>query len=132
MQSLEATCSFLSFISRDLATRRHRTTQYKTHSNRTPTDRSTGLVYDVTGVRTHMHIAKRSPQNSMVIKRMHKQCIPGALSPPHPLYLRTRLTSPYGTLTVFSIFILNNYGLKFSVKFCTFRYMYNRFSDVKL
>ena len=36
---------------------------------------------------TYVHVRTRSPWNSMAIKRMRKQCIPGALSPPSPLLL---------------------------------------------
>ena len=37
-----------------------------------------------------VYVQTRSPQNSVAIKRMHKQCVPGALSPPPPR-LGTRL-----------------------------------------
>ena len=32
----------------------------------------------------YVYIQTRSPQNSVAIKRMHKQYVPGTLSPPRP------------------------------------------------
>ena len=49
----QLTCSL--YTSRYLATRRPRTVQYKTHSNRTPTGTSMRRVFDVTSVRTYMY-----------------------------------------------------------------------------
>ena len=87
--SLEATCSFLSFISRYPATRRHRTVWYKIHLNRTWTGISSIWCHQY----TYVHAWTRSPWNSVAIKRMHKQCVPGALPPPPPVHLGTRLNA---------------------------------------
>ena len=50
---------------------------------------ATQQVYDITSihtcVRTHVNMV------TMAIKCMHKQCVPGALSPPPPPFLGTRL-----------------------------------------
>ena len=48
----------------------------------------------VTSQCTQVYARTRSPWNSVVIKRMCKQCVPGALSPP-PLRLGTRLVIQY-------------------------------------
>ena len=40
---------------------------------------------------TYVHVKKQSPRNSVAIKGMWKQCVPGALSPPPPPCLGTRL-----------------------------------------
>ena len=53
--SLEATCSFLRFISRFKSTRRYRRARYKSHLNRTPTGTSTQWVYDITSIHTYTY-----------------------------------------------------------------------------
>ena len=40
---------------------------------------------------TYVHVQKQTPRNSVAIKGMWKQCVPGALSPPPPPCLGTRL-----------------------------------------
>ena len=39
----------------------------------------------------YVHVQKQTPRNSVAIKGMWKQCVPGALSPPPPPCLGTRL-----------------------------------------
>ena len=76
-----------------VATRRPRTARYETHSNRTPLGTSMRWVYDV--MYMYVHVQTQSPQNSVAIKCMRKQCVSGALSLSLSLRLRTR---PQGTM----------------------------------
>ena len=72
----EATCSVFSFISRYPAIRRHRTVQINTR-NRTPTAHE--VAHQCSEFMTSpVYVYTWSPQNSVVIKCMYKQCIPGA------------------------------------------------------
>ena len=89
--SLEATCFFLSFNPRYPATRRRRTARYKTHSNRAPTGHE--LAHQRSQFMTSpVYMRTWSPWNSVMIKCMRKQCVPGALSPLLPPRLGTRLS----------------------------------------
>jgi len=94
--SSETTCSVLSFLSRYPAIRRHRTAQYRT-------EHQLYMNWHINAASlwchqyTYVHVQTRSPRNSVAIKHMRKQCVPGALSPPTPR-LGTRLyfeMSPY-------------------------------------
>jgi len=51
---MEATCSFLSFISRHPAPRKHRKARYQTHSNRMQTGTSMWHTY-VTSICTYTY-----------------------------------------------------------------------------
>ena len=85
---------FLELCLKVSSYQRHRTAQYKIHSNRTPTAHELAdqrSEFMMSPVYVYVHVRTRSPRNSMVIKRMHKQCVPGALSPPPPSRLGTRL-----------------------------------------
>jgi len=59
------------------------------NNNSTQSGTSTQWVYDITSIQTYTY--EQSPRNSVAIKCMHKQCVPGALSPTPPLGLGTRL-----------------------------------------
>ena len=52
---------------------------------------NTTQVYDVTSVRTYTYKHSHHTRNSVVMKYLRKQCVLGALSPPSPLRLGTRL-----------------------------------------
>ena len=77
--SLEATCSFLSFISRYLATK---TAQYETHLNRAPTCTSTQQVYDVTSICTYMNTVATEFYGILwqLSACANMQCVPGVTS----------------------------------------------------
>ena len=42
----------------------------------------------------YVYVRTRSPRNSVAIKHMRKQCVPGTLSPPPPPHMETRLEQP--------------------------------------
>ena len=89
---MEATCSSLSLSGGTQHPEGiEQLVQYKTHSNRTLSGMSTYRVCDITSIHTYVFIRTRLPQKSVAIKHMCEQCIPGALSPPLPPRLRTRL-----------------------------------------
>ena len=68
------------YMLRYLATRKLRTARYESHSSRIPTGTERGDF--MTSPVTNVHVQTRSPRNSVAIKRMRKQSVPGAFSSP--------------------------------------------------
>ena len=77
-------------------TRRQRTAWYKTQFN-IANWHSYG-TFNTTALWHHqfayIHVWAQLPWNSVAIRRMRKQCLPGALLPPPPPRLRMRLGGP--------------------------------------